>query len=82
MALKILLSPSEVALKKALGSDALVSSIPEEKGADILLFSKMGSMGMQRKEWQEQHHSYRIIVHSDALSVKVNSNIGLMVLFI
>jgi len=45
----VLLSPSEVALAGVFGKDAIVSTIPEEKGADILLYSKYGLVGFQRK---------------------------------
>lgn len=47
--IKALLAPSEVALAKALGSSAIVSSLPEEKGADILLYTMQGLFGIQRK---------------------------------
>lgn len=45
-----LLSPSEVALAKAFGDKAVVSSLPEEKGADVLIYTKYGLLGLQRKE--------------------------------
>lgn len=56
-----LLSPSETGRKgrgdsyrkgllQHLGDDAILSSIPEEKGADILIYSKAGLYGAQRKE--------------------------------
>lgn len=45
-----LLSPSEVALKAKFGSDAITSDLPESKGADILLYTRYGLLGMQRKE--------------------------------
>lgn len=44
-----LLSPSEKELAHVLGSNAITSSIPEEKGADILLYTKHGLFGIQRK---------------------------------
>ncbi len=47
--IKILLSPSETKLAEALGNEAMVSSIPEEYGADILIYSESGLLGMQRK---------------------------------
>ncbi len=50
MAIRILLSPSEVALAGKLKEEAITSSIPEQKGADILIYSKHGLLGMQRKE--------------------------------
>jgi len=46
---KILLSPSETKLKKALGDDAITSLLCEEKGADILIYSPQGLMKIQRK---------------------------------
>lgn len=49
MASKILLSPSETALKKALGDDSMISTLCEEKGADILIYSERGLVGLQRK---------------------------------
>jgi ERCC4-type nuclease len=56
-----LLSPSETSRKikrggftkgllQYLGDDAILSSLPEEKGADILIYSKAGLYGAQRKE--------------------------------
>lgn len=45
----ILLSPSETTLSHILGSNAITSSIPEEKGADALLYTKHGLFGIQRK---------------------------------
>ncbi len=50
MAVKVLLSPSEVALAGILQDEAISSPIPESKGADILIYSKHGSVGIQRKE--------------------------------
>lgn len=50
MTTKILLSPSESSLSEKLGSDAITSPLPEQKGADILIFSKHGLIGLQRKE--------------------------------
>lgn len=49
MAIKSLLSPSEVQLTKALEDEAMVSPLPEEKGADVLLYTGSGLVGMQRK---------------------------------
>lgn len=49
MSSKILLSPSEVKLKKLLKDDAIVSELCEEKGADILIYSSQGLLGIQRK---------------------------------
>lgn len=43
------MSPSEKDLPGALGDDCMVSSIPETKGADILIYSDAGLMGLQRK---------------------------------
>ncbi len=48
--ISVLLSPSETALAVIFGKEAIVSSIPEEKGADILLYSKQGLVGFQRKQ--------------------------------
>jgi len=48
--LNFLLSPSEVDLKASIGSDGIVSSLPEQKGADILMGTKHGLFGIQRKQ--------------------------------
>jgi ERCC4-type nuclease len=48
--MKILLSPTEGKLTEKLGTSALVSSIPEEYGADILLISDYCVLPIQRKE--------------------------------
>ena len=50
MPIKVLLSPSEVLLAKEMAGEAITSSIPEQKGADILIYSKYGLWGGQRKE--------------------------------
>ncbi len=50
MAIKVLLSPSEVSLAKEMSGEAITSDIPEQKGADILIYSKHGLWGGQRKE--------------------------------
>lgn len=50
MAIKILLSPSEVSLAEEFKDDAISSPLPEQKGADILIYSRHGLVGMQRKE--------------------------------
>ncbi len=50
MTIKVLLSPSEVALAKKLVGEAITSDIPEQKGADILIYSSYGLWGGQRKE--------------------------------
>lgn len=50
MTVKVLLSPSEVALAKKLKDGAIVSPLPEEKGADILVYTNQGLIGLQRKE--------------------------------
>lgn len=50
MTTRLLLSPSERALAAIFRDEAITSSIPEEKGADILLYSKHGLVGFQRKE--------------------------------
>ena len=49
MATKFLLSPTETKLAKALGEEAMVSPLPEQKGADILLYTENGLFGGQRK---------------------------------
>lgn len=49
MASKVLLSPSEVSIKAIMGKDAIVSTLCEEKGADILIYSEKGLVGLQRK---------------------------------
>ncbi len=50
MTIKVLLSPSEVALAKRMVGEVIVSDLPEQKGADILIYSKHGLWGGQRKE--------------------------------
>ena len=50
MPVKILLSPSENQLATLLGNEAIVSSIPESKGADVLLYTAGGLLGIQRKQ--------------------------------
>jgi len=49
MSSKILLSPSETKIKKILKNDAITSELCEEKGADILVYSSQGLLGIQRK---------------------------------
>ncbi len=49
MASKLLLSPSEVKLKEVLKDKAITSELCEEKGADILIYSPSGLLGIQRK---------------------------------
>lgn len=49
MAIKFLLSPSETKLAVKLGDEAITSSLPEERGADILLYTDSGLIGWQRK---------------------------------
>jgi len=46
----VLLSPSEVALAARFGDSAITSDLPESKGADILIYTKSGLLGIQRKE--------------------------------
>lgn len=46
----VLLSPSETALAAKLGRDAITSDLPESKGADVLIYTKSGLLGIQRKE--------------------------------
>lgn len=45
-----LISPSEGDLAKKLKSNGIVSSLPEEKGADILTYTNQGLLGIQLKE--------------------------------
>lgn len=50
MAIRVLLSPSEVSLAGILKDEAISSPLPEEHGADILIYSRHGLVGIQRKE--------------------------------
>jgi len=45
-----LLSPSESSLAKIFKDKAVISTLPEDKGADILVYTKQGLLGIQRKE--------------------------------
>jgi len=45
-----LISPSEVKIAEKLKGGAIISSLPEERGADILIYTKQGLLGIQRKE--------------------------------
>lgn len=45
-----LISPSEVKLAEKLKTSVIISPLPEEKGADILIYTKQGLLGIQRKE--------------------------------
>jgi len=45
-----LLSPSENELAEKLEDEAVTSALPEQKGADILLYTSMGIFGWQRKK--------------------------------
>lgn len=45
----VLLSPSERELSHILGKNAITSTVPEEKGADALLYTQYGLFGIQRK---------------------------------
>ena len=45
-----LLSPTEDELTKMFGHEAITSSIPETKGADILDYTPVGLLGIQRKK--------------------------------
>ena len=47
--MKFLVSPTDDDLAVILGSDAIISTMPEEKGADVLIYSKQGLIGIQRK---------------------------------
>jgi len=48
--LRIPISPTERELAKCLGEEGIVSSVPEEFGADALVVSAQGILGIQRKE--------------------------------
>lgn len=50
MTSKFLLSPSETKLAELLEEEAIVSPLPEEKGADVLLYTDSGLVGFQRKQ--------------------------------
>lgn len=50
MSIKYLLSPTEHDLAVGLGGEAVYSPLPEQKGADILIYSSVGLMGIQRKK--------------------------------
>ncbi len=50
MATRVLLSPSEVGLAREFKDEAIVSNLPEEKGADVLVYTRAGLFGLQRKE--------------------------------
>ncbi|MDD5704054.1 MAG: ERCC4 domain-containing protein, partial [Dehalococcoidales bacterium] len=50
MQAKFLLSPTENSLAEELEDEAITSSIPEQKGADILLYTDSGIVGFQRKK--------------------------------
>ena len=50
MPIKFLLSPSEVKLADKFEDEAITSALPEEKGADILLYTDVGLFGWQRKK--------------------------------
>ena len=44
-----LVSPTDPELAELLGDDAIVSSLPEKHGSDVLAFTKFGKLGIQRK---------------------------------
>jgi len=46
----VLVSPSDKPLAEKLGDKAITSSLPEQKGADVLIYSRGMSLGLQRKE--------------------------------
>ncbi len=50
MSTRVLLSPSEFKLAQLFGKDAMTSDLPESKGADILIYTEAGLVGLQRKE--------------------------------
>lgn len=45
----ILVSPTDKELARELGDSAVVSNIPEQKGADALIYTEQGLFGIQRK---------------------------------
>jgi ERCC4-type nuclease len=45
-----LISPSETKLVEKLKEEVIISPLPEEKGADVLIYTKQGLLGIQRKE--------------------------------
>lgn len=47
---KFLLSPSETKLAEKFEDEAITSPLPEDKGADILLYTDAGLFGWQRKQ--------------------------------
>ena len=49
--MKLLVSPTERRLLRLLGERGLSSSLPERFGADILVFTPRGRLGIQRKEF-------------------------------
>lgn len=46
----VLIAPTEVDLLKELGELAIVSSEPEKHGADVLIYTNQGILGIQRKK--------------------------------
>lgn len=48
--MKVLVSPTDSELARVLGYSAIISSLPEEKGADVLVYTKQGLFGVQRKK--------------------------------
>jgi len=46
-----LLSPTEAALAELFKERVIISSLPEEKGADVLVYTRPGLAGIQRKEF-------------------------------
>lgn len=48
--MRVLLSPTEQDLADELKDEAITSSLPEEKGADVLLYTEHGVFGFQRKK--------------------------------
>jgi len=50
VATRVLLSPTERALAEKLKDEAFVSGLPEQKGADVLIYTRQGLIGLQRKE--------------------------------
>lgn len=48
-----LVSPTDLELAEALGDDAITSSLPERRGADVLAWCRPGVLGVQRKHVPE-----------------------------
>lgn len=51
--MKVLVSPTDSELASEIGDDAILSSLPETKGADVLIYTPLGLYGLQRKRVPE-----------------------------